>query len=103
MSTPLHVLIVEDSEDDSLLLKAELARGGYDVSYERVETADAMRAALQKSGWDIIISDHRMPQFSSLAALALYNACGCDIPFIVVSGSIGEELAVSAMKAGAHD
>jgi signal transduction histidine kinase len=103
MSIPLRVLIVEDSEDDSLLLKAELARGGYDVSYERVETTDAMRAALQKSGWDIIISDHRMPQFSSLAALALYNACGCDIPFIVVSGSIGEELAVSAMKAGAHD
>ena len=62
-----------------------------------------MSAALERGGWDIIISDHRMPQFSSLAALKLYKERGCDLPFIVVSGSIGEELAVTAMKAGAHD
>jgi signal transduction histidine kinase len=103
MSTPLHVLIVEDSEDDSLLLETELARGGYEVTYSRVETAEAMRAALAEGSWDIILSDHRMPQFSSQAALKLYKEHGCDIPFIVVSGSIGEELAVAAMKAGAHD
>ncbi len=103
MSTPLHVLIVEDSEDDSLLLKSELARGGYDVTYRRVETADAMRAALAEGSWDIILSDHRMPQFSSLGALKLHKERKSDIPFIVVSGNMGEELAVGAMKAGAHD
>jgi PAS domain S-box-containing protein len=103
MSTPLHVLIVEDSEDNGLLLKNELARGGYEVTYSRVETAEAMRAALAEGSWDIVVSDHRMPQFSSLDALKLYKECQSDIPFIVVSGSMGEELAVGAMKAGAHD
>lgn len=103
MNKPLHVLIVEDSEDDSQLLKSELARGGYDVNCRRVETADAMRAALTERSWDIILSDHRMPQFSSLAALNVHKERQSDIPFIVVSGSIGEELAVNAMKAGAHD
>ena len=103
MKKPLNVLIVEDSEEDCLLLKNALARGGYEVTYERVETADAMRAALNRGGWDIVISDHRMPQFSSLAALKLHKEHDSFVPFIVVSGSIGEELAVSAMKAGAHD
>jgi len=103
MNTPLRALIVEDSEDDCLLLKNELARGGYEVTYERVETAEAMNDALERREWDIIISDHRMPQFSSLAALKLHKERECDIPFIVVSGSIGEELAVSTMKAGAND
>jgi DNA-binding NtrC family response regulator len=103
MNKPLHVLIIEDSEDDCQLLKSELARGGYDVTYSRVETADAMRAALAKGSWDIILSDHRMPQFSSLGALKLHKERQSDVPFIVVSGNIGEELAVGAMKAGAHD
>jgi len=103
MNTPLRALIVEDSEDDCQLLKEHLTRGGYEVTSERVETAEAMSAALERGGWDIVISDHRMPQFSSLAALKLYKERGCDLPFIVVSGSIGEELAVTAMKAGAHD
>lgn len=102
-SKPLRVLIVEDSEDDSLLLKNELERGGYDVTYSRVETAEAMCAALAEESWDIVISDHRMPHFSSLDALKLHRERKSDIPFIVVSGSMGEELAVSAMKAGAHD
>jgi PAS domain S-box-containing protein len=104
MTKPLRALIVEDSEDDCLLLKSILARGGYEVTYERVETAETMRAALAHGPlWDIVISDHRMPQFSSLAALKLCREHNSDIPFIVVSGSIGEELAVAAMKAGAHD
>ncbi len=103
MSTPLRALIVEDSEDDCQLLKNHLTHGGYEVTSERVETAEAMSAALERGGWDIVISDHRMPQFSSLAALKLCRERGCDLPFIVVSGSIGEELAVTAMKAGAHD
>jgi PAS domain S-box-containing protein len=103
MNTPLRVLIVEDSEDDCLLLKNELARGGYAVTYRRVETAEGMAAALAEEHWDIVVSDHRMPQFSSLAALKLHKEHAYNIPFIVVSGSIGEELAVGAMKAGAHD
>src|SRR5882724_4360667 len=103
MDIPLRVLIVEDSEDDCLLLKNELARGGYAVTYSRVETAEEMTAALAEEHWDIIVSDHRMPRFSSLAALKLFKERASNIPFIVVSGSIGEELAVSAMKAGAHD
>ena len=103
MNTPLRVLIVEDSEDDCLLLKNELARGGYAVTYSRVETAEGMLAALTQESWDIVVSDHRMPRFSSLAALKLHKDRACNTPFIVVSGSIGEELAVGAMKAGAND
>ena len=103
MSKPLRALIVEDSEDDCLLLKNELSRGGYEIIYERVETAETMSAALARGAWDSVISDHRMPQFSSLAALKLHKERDPDIPFVVVSGSIGEELAVTAMKAGAHD
>jgi PAS domain S-box-containing protein len=103
MDTPLRVLIVEDSEEDCLLLKNELARGGYAPTCRRVETAEGMITAFEEDHWDIVISDHRMPQFSSLAALKLCKERACNTPFIVVSGSIGEELAVSAMKAGAHD
>ncbi|MGO9245204.1 MAG: response regulator [Verrucomicrobiia bacterium] len=103
MNTPLRVLIVEDSQDDCLLVTNELTRSGYDVTCERVETAETMKAALVGGRWDIVISDHRMPRFSSLAALKLCKEHECNIPFIVVSGTIGEELAVAAMKAGAHD
>lgn len=103
MDIPLRVLIVEDSEDDCLLLKNELVRGGYVVTYCRVQTAEGLMGALTEEDWDIVISDHRMPQFSSLAALKLCKEQTSNTPFIVVSGSIGEELAVSAMKAGAND
>jgi PAS domain S-box-containing protein len=103
MDTPLRVLIVEDSEEDCLLLRNELARGGYVPTCRRVETAEGMMAALAEEPWDIVVSDHRMPQFSALAALKLCKERACNTPFFVVSGSIGEELAVSAMKAGAQD
>jgi PAS domain S-box-containing protein len=103
MSTPLRVLMVEDSEDSSLLLKNELARGGYEVTYSRVETAEAMHTALAEGSWDIVVSNHRLPRFSSLGALKLHKERKSDIPFIVISGSMGEELAVGAMKAGADD
>ncbi len=103
MSTPLHVLIVEDSEDDALLLERVLRRGGYDVTAERVCTAEAMQAALQNRAWDVVISDHSMPQFSSTGALTLLQGRWLDLPFIIVSGCIGEEVAVAAMKAGAND
>jgi len=103
MSTPLRILIVEDSEDDALLLLRELRRGGYEPVFERVETPEAMKQALVKGRWDIVLSDHMLPKFSGLAALALLRKSGLDLPFIIVSGNIGEDIAVAAMRAGAHD
>ncbi len=103
MSRPLRALIVEDSEDDVLLLVHELQRGGYDVTFERVETAEAMTAALKKKVWDIIFSDYSMPHFSAPEALKLYQQSGLELPFIVVSGTIGEDIAVLTVKTGAHD
>jgi response regulator RpfG family c-di-GMP phosphodiesterase len=103
MPKPLRVLIVEDSADDADLLLRELKRGGYAPVSERVETAAAMRTVLARQTWDLVVSDHSVPQFDSLAALEVLKASGADIPFIIVSGTIGEELAVQAMKAGASD
>ena len=103
MSVPFRLLIVEDCTDDALLLVRELGRADYDVTFHRVETAAAMRAALQQDTWDLIIADYTLPQFSGVAALELLKSTGLDIPFIIVSGSIGEDLAVEMMKAGAHD
>src|SRR5215213_1568704 len=104
MGVALRVLFVEDSEDDALLLLRMLRKGGYDPAWERVDTAEAMEAALDGRGWDLVISDHGMPAFSSSAALGLLRRKGfVDLPFIIVSGQIGEDAAVAAMKAGAHD
>jgi PAS domain S-box-containing protein len=100
---PIRVLIVEDSEDDASLVMRELRWGGYDPAFERVETADAMAAALGKGTWDIVIADYVLPGFSGLDALRILQKTGFDLPFIIVSGTIGEETAVEAMKAGAHD
>ncbi len=103
MERPLRVLIVEDSEDDTLLVIRVLKRGGYDPVYERVETEEGMVSALSGGPWDVILCDYKMPRFSGLRALELFKKSGIDIPFILVSGTIGEEIAVEAMKAGAHD
>ena len=103
MDTPLRVLIVEDSAADTELLVRELERGGYRVASERVHTAAALQDALAHSAWDVVVSDYDMPMFSGPAALAILQATGLDIPFIMISGTIGEEIAVSALKAGAHD
>jgi len=103
MGTPLRVLIVEDSEEDTLLIVRELKRGGFDPIHERVETAESMKAALSTKAWDLILADYSMPHFSGLEALKLFKASGLDLPFIIVSGSIGEDVAVEAMKSGAHD
>jgi DNA-binding NtrC family response regulator len=103
MGIPLRVLLVEDLEDDALLLERVLRRAGYDVTSERVDTAAAMHAALDRQAWDIVIADYTLPDFNGLAALALVNERGLDLPFIIVSGSIGEDIAVGAMKAGAVD
>ena len=102
MPVPVRVLLVEDSEDDAALTTRELRRGDYAPTVKRVETEAAMRAALDDP-WDVVIADYALPQFSGLAALSLLRSTGLDIPFIVVSGAIGEDVAVAAMKAGAHD
>src|SRR5215208_6769448 len=104
MGVDLKVLIVEDSEDDALLLLRMLRKGGYDPTWERVDTPQDMEAALDGASWDLVISDHSIPAFSSSAALGLLRRKGfVDLPFIIVSGQIGEDAAVAAMKAGAHD
>ncbi|MBA4397442.1 MAG: hypothetical protein C0394_08685 [Syntrophus sp. (in: bacteria)] len=103
MSKPLRVLLVEDSEDDAMLLLRSLRKGGYEPEYERVDTAGAMRKALTEKPWDVILCDYKLPQFDGLAAIALLKEAGIDLPFIIVSGTIGEETAVAAMRAGAHD
>ena len=103
MGKPLNVLMVEDSEQDAELLLHALRKGGYDPQAERVETPAAMAAALNAKTWDIIIADHALPQFNATMALTLLKKAAHDIPFIIVSGSIGEDIAVAAMKLGAHD
>ncbi|KST69278.1 hybrid sensor histidine kinase/response regulator [Mastigocoleus testarum] len=103
MSRHLNVLIIEDSEDDTLLTLRELRRGGYSLDYVRVDTPTAMQAALEERTWDIAIADFSMPAFSGLEALKLLQRYNLDLPFIVVSGTIGEDVAVAVMKAGAHD
>jgi len=103
MGKPLDVLIVEDSEDDALLMVRVLQKGGYEPTFTRVETAAAMRDALAGKPWDLILSDYDLPQFNGLEALTVLKERNRDIPFILVSGAIGEETAVAAMKAGAHD
>lgn len=103
MNEVLRVLQVEDSSLDASLTERALAKAGYTVYSERVVTAAEMRAALARQPWDVIISDYRLSLLDAPAALTLLHDSGCDIPFIVVSGAIGEELAVAIMKAGAQD
>ena len=99
----LRVLIVEDSEDDAQLLIRQLARGGYDTTTSRVDTADDMSRMLDQQAWDLIIADYSMPKFNAVQALALLHRKELDVPFIILSGTIGEAMAVDAMRAGAHD
>jgi len=103
MMEPLRILIVEDHEPDAALLLRELRQGGYAPVHKRVDTASEMSRALDAEPWDIVTSDHMMPNFSSLDALRLLHDKGMDLPFIIVSGQIGEGAAVDAMKAGAND
>ncbi len=103
MSRPLRVLLVEDSERDVALMVQALRHAGYAPAVERVETPEAMLAALDRQAWDVVLADYTLPRFDALAALALLKTRGLDLPFLIVSGNIGEETAVAAMKAGAHD
>lgn len=99
----LRALIVEDSEFDAVILAGHLKKEGYEVTWERVETAADMETALREREWDIIFSDHQMPEFNADEALQVVERAGLDLPFIVVSGGIGEAKAVDLMKAGADD
>jgi diguanylate cyclase (GGDEF)-like protein len=103
MSKLLHTLIVEDSENDAALLVRELQRGGYEPVFARVETRETMHTELKQKKWDIVFADFTMPRFNAFEALQLLHETELDLPFIIVSGTIGEDRAVQAMKAGAHD
>jgi signal transduction histidine kinase len=103
MKIPLRVLFVEDNEQDLAMLLTNFALSEYKVTYSRVETANDMSDALKNETWDLIISDYCMPEFSGIEALRVAQESNMDYPFIIVSGNIGEETAVAAMKAGAHD
>jgi PAS domain S-box-containing protein len=102
-SIPLRALILEDSEFDARVMLQALRAGGYDVHWRRIESAEGMADALRSETWDIILADYNMPDFNAPQALRLLQNTGQDIPFIIVSGGIGEDVAVAAMKSGAHD
>ena len=101
--TPLRLLQVEDTEDDAALVAAALTRAGYHVYARRVETAADLRRELNESEWDLVIADYTIPGFSGTRALAMVREQNPDLPFIFVSGTIGEDTAVAAMRIGAHD
>jgi PAS domain S-box-containing protein len=103
VSSKLSVLVIEDSAEDAEKNISYLQHAGYEVYSKRVETEKEMRSAMEKEKWDIILADYLMPRFSVPAALQIYKESGSDIPFIVISGAIGDKKAVSMMKAGAHD
>src|SRR5689334_21533393 len=103
MEIPLKALLIEDSDDDAFLILRELRRYGYQVTFRRVETAEAMSAALEDHEWDVVLADYALPHFDAFAALKLLRQRGLDVPFIILSKPVPEEEAVQALKAGAHD
>ncbi|NJN14928.1 MAG: response regulator [Oscillochloris sp.] len=103
MEEPLRVLHIEDSDDDALLVLRALKRGGFNVSVTRIETAEGLSSALARRSWDVIIADYQLPHFGAQEALRIVQQHGADLPFIVVSGTIGEQHAVELMRTGAHD
>ncbi len=103
MTRPLRIMLIEDSEDDAELLLAEIENGGFDVAHVRVDTAQGVVDALTQGPWDIVISDYTLPQFNGLKAIEIVQQRDPDLPIIITSGNIGEDIAVEAMRAGAHD
>src|SRR5262245_15225117 len=103
MTRSMRILLVEDSEDDAELLLFELGSAGFEPVCTRVDTLDAMRAALDSEAWDVVVSDYSLPKFSGLAALELVRQREVFLPVIIVSGNIGEDIAVETMRAGAND
>ena len=100
---PIRLLLLEDSESDAALILTQLRRGGFDPSYKRIEKREEFREELKVGSWDLIIADFNLPAFSGLEALEIFKEHALDIPFILVSGTVGEDIAVQAMKAGAND
>ena len=100
MKEPLRLLLVEDSEDDALFLLRTLRKAAFEIVSERVESEQQMRNALTREPWDLVISDFILPGFGGMAALQVLRSMALDLPFIIVSGHIGEDIAVDAMKAG---
>jgi CheY-like chemotaxis protein len=103
MGRPIRVLLIEDDESDALLILDQLERGGWEVTWKRVQTRDEMNAALDSASYDLIVSDYSMPAFRAPEALEVWRERGLDLPFLVASGTIGEDHAVEVLKAGAHD
>jgi two-component system, cell cycle sensor histidine kinase and response regulator CckA len=103
VGTPLRALIIEDYEDDALILVRELKHGGFDVEFKRVDKAAVLKSTLETDDWDLVISDFSLPGFSGMDALKLVRSLGSELPFIFVSGTMGEETAVAALKDGAQD
>jgi len=103
MTQPLRVLLIEDNQSDAELLVRLLEKEGYQVHSQRVETPDELRAALVAQPWDVLISDYVLPGMDAPTSLAIFAQAAIDIPFIVVSGTVGEDIAVTMMKAGAQD
>jgi signal transduction histidine kinase len=99
----LRLLLIEDDEDDATLVLRELRRSGYDIVHTRVETRQALERELDAGSWNVIVSDYALPHFDGLSAYSLVRERGLDVPFLIVSGKIGEDVAVAAMKAGVHD
>src|ERR1035437_440769 len=103
MSQPLYVLIIEDSASDAELMLRHLTKAGFEVTHERVESAEVLLEALGQRAWDVLLCDFTLPGFDARGALSILKATGHDIPFIVVSGSIGDETAIELMRTGAQD
>jgi len=103
MKRDIRLLIIEDSEVDFLSVLMELERGGFNTQARRVETREALRGAFAERSWDVVICDYMLPEINVIEVLAMYREAGLDAPFIIVSGAVGEDRAVNAMKAGAHD
>lgn len=103
MNSKIKILFIEDSEDDALLIVHQIKKAGYDLIFDRVDSADALKTALKNNSWDLILSDYKMPHFDGLEAIRIFKETNLDLPFIIISGTIGEEVAVEAMKEGAHD
>jgi PAS domain S-box-containing protein/diguanylate cyclase (GGDEF)-like protein len=103
MKRAIQLLIAEDSDDDARMVVRVLERAGFKVQYDIVANAAAMRAALDRQAWDAVVSDFQIPDFGGMEALSLVQGRRLDIPFILISGAVGEEIAVEALKAGVND
>lgn len=103
MNQELRVIIIEDSEFDAVVMANVLEQGGYVLDFERIETAEELKKALSDRSWDLILSDYNLPDFNAPQALRILQDSKLDLPFIIISGGIGEDVAVAAMKSGAHD